>query len=253
MSDSGETMVAFLGVPADPKLLSEDLEGLSEAPLRPVSVVVTDTHNRLVTAGSVMTAVTLIGGVILAVYGGEQLVAADGGTLAAALGVIGVLLAGTHWGWVHVAEYLGLGLDERQERVNREREQAWLRTVAPYARFTIRTTVMADASIAVERVTYKPVLTPHHTFTFDRVAEAAATFDADAPAHVIADRVETLRREARLESDRLSELWDAASSAYDAALLDADDDQQQLAARRAAAVALSQHINASLLQPPLVE
>jgi ABC-type microcin C transport system duplicated ATPase subunit YejF len=70
---------------------------------------------------------------------------------------------------------------------------------------------------------------------------------------VIADRVETLRREARLETDRQSELWDAASSAYDAALLDADDDQQQLAARRAAAVALSQHINASLLQPPLVE
>jgi hypothetical protein len=80
-----------------------------------------------------------------------------------------------------------------------------------------------------------------------------ATFDADTPAHVIADRVETLRREARLETDRQSELWDAASSAYDAALLDADDDQQQLAARRAAAVALSQHINASLLQPPLVE
>jgi hypothetical protein len=97
------------------------------------------------------------------------------------------------------------------------------------------------------------MLTSQQTFSFDRVTEAVASFDADTPAHVIADRVETLRREARLETDRQSELWDAASSAYDAALIDADDDQQQLAARRAAAVALSQHINASLLQPPLVE
>ncbi len=253
MSDSGDTMVAFLGVPADPELLSEDLDGLPEAALRPVSVVVTDTHNRLVTAGSVMTAATLIGGVLLAIYGGEQLVAGGGGAVAVALGVVGLLLVGTHWGWVHVAEYVGLGLDERQEHGHREREQGWLATVSPYARFTIRTTVMADASIAVERVTYKPVPTSRHTFTFDRVTEAAATFDPDTPAHVIADRVETLRREARLETDRLSGLWDAASSAYDAALLDADDDQQQLAARRAAAVALSQHINASLLEPPLVE
>ncbi|HEX3833755.1 MAG TPA: hypothetical protein VHW04_17380 [Solirubrobacteraceae bacterium] len=253
MTDSGETMVAFLGVAADPTLLSEDLDGLPEAQLRPVSVVVTDTHDRLVTAGSVMTAATLIGGVVLAIYGGEQLVAGGGGALAVVLGVIGILLVGTHWGWVHVAEYVGLGLDERQERGNREREHGWLATVSPYARFTIRTTVMADASIAVERVTYKPVLTSQHTFSFDRVTEAVARFDADTPAHVIADRVETLRRDARLETDRQSELWDAASSAYDAALLDADDDQQQLAARRAAALALSQHINASLLQPPLVE
>jgi hypothetical protein len=253
MSDSGATMVAFLGVAADPQLLSEDLDGLSEAPLRPVSVIVADTHNRLVTAGSAMTAATLIGGVLLAIYGGEQLVTGAGGTLAVVLGLIGILLAGTHWGWVHVAEYVGLGLDERQERGNREREQSWLATVAPYARFTIRTTVMADASIAVERVTYKPVLTSRHTFTFDRATEAVATFDADTPTHVIADRVETLRRDARLETDRLAGRWEAASSAYDAALLDADDDQQQLAARRAGALALSQHINASLLEPPLVE
>ena len=253
MGDSGQSMVAFLGVPADAKLLGEDLYGLSEAPLRPVSVVLTNTHNRLVTAGSVMTAATLIGGVLLAIYGGEQLVAGDGGGLALALGVIGLLLIGTHWGWVHVAEYVGLGLDERQERANRQREQAWLETVAPYARFTIRTAVMSDAAIAVERVVYRPVITSQHTFTFDRVTEAVDAFDADTPAHVIADRVETLRREARLETDRMSELWNAASTAYDAALLDADDDQQQLAARRAAAVALSQHINASLLEPPLVE
>jgi hypothetical protein len=253
MSDSGETMVAFLGVPADRGLLAEDLDGLPEAALRPVSVVVTDTHDRLVRAGSAMTAATLIGGALLVIYGGEQLIAGGGGALAVVLAVAGILLVATHWGWVHVAEYIGVGLDDRQERGNREREQAWLETVEPHARFTIRTTVMADASIGVERVTYKPVLTSQHTFAFDRVIEAVASFDPDTPAHVIADRVETLRREARLETDRQSELWGAASTAYDAALLDAGDDQQQLAARRAAALALSQHINASLLEPPLVE
>jgi hypothetical protein len=62
-----------------------------------------------------------------------------------------------------------------------------------------------------------------------------------------------MRRQARLETDRLRELWEAASSAYEAALLSADDDQQRLAAQRAAAIALSDHINRSLLEPPLVE
>ena len=56
-----------------------------------------------------------------------------------------------------------------------------------------------------------------------------------------------------LETDRLRGNWEAASSAYEEALLSADDDQQRLAAERAAATALSEHINASLLEPPLVE
>ena len=70
---------------------------------------------------------------------------------------------------------------------------------------------------------------------------------------MIATTVETMRRQARLDTDRLGELWEAASTAYAAALLSANDDEQQLAAQRAAATALSEHINASLLEPPLVE
>jgi hypothetical protein len=62
-----------------------------------------------------------------------------------------------------------------------------------------------------------------------------------------------MRREARLESDRLRGLWEAASTAYAAALLNAQDEEQRLAAQRSAALALSEHINASLLEPPLVE
>jgi hypothetical protein len=48
-------------------------------------------------------------------------------------------------------------------------------------------------------------------------------------------------------------LLEAACSAYAAALASADDDKQRLAAQRAAAIALSEHINESLLEPPLVE
>jgi hypothetical protein len=253
MTERGDAMVAFLGVPADRTLLDANLDGPPDSEPRPVLVVRTEKHDRLVAAGSVMTAVTLLGGGALAIVGVEQLLFGAGGPLAVVLAVVGLLLIGTHWWWVHVAEYIGLGIDQRQERANGAAADAWLKTVSPYERFAVVTSVLADASIRVERVSYQPVLTPGHTFTFVHVTEAVAQFDADTPAKVIAERVETLRREARLETDRRRELWEVASSAYDAALSSADDDQQRLAAEHAAALALSQHINASLQAPPLVE
>ena len=82
---------------------------------------------------------------------------------------------------------------------------------------------------------------------------AEETYAADTPAEVIATAVETTRRRARLETDRLRELWEAASTAYAATLADSDDDRQRLAAERAAATALSEHLNASLLEPPVIE
>ena len=253
MNESGEPLVAFLGVPADRGVLRLGLEGLPDSAPPPAPVAMTGTHSRLVVAGSLMTAVTLIGGGALAIYGIEQLLVSAGGAAAAVMAVIGLLLAGTHWGWVHVAEYLGLGLDQRQERINRERADAWLATVSPYPRFAVVTGVLADASTSVECVSFRPVLTPQGTFTFDRLTEDAELFDADAAAEAIADRVETLRREARLKTDRRRELWEAGSIAYVAALSSADEDREQIAAKRAAALALSQHLNASLREPPLAE
>jgi hypothetical protein len=253
MTETGDAMVAFLGVPADRRLLDAGLDGLPDSEPRPVPVVRTERHDRLVAAGSVMTAVTLVGGGALAIYGIEQLLFGAGGALAVVLAVVGLLLVGTHWGWVHVAEYIGLGIDQRQERANVAAVTAWLGMVSPYQRIAVVTSVLADASIRVDRVSYLPVLTSEHTFTFDHATETVAQFDADTPAQVIAERVETLRRQARLETDRRRELWEVGSAAYDAALFSADDDQQQLAAEHAAALALSQHINASLQEPPLVE
>lgn len=249
----GNQMVAFLGVPADKRLLDEDAGALPDAEQHRDPVVSSQRHDRLVTAGSVLTGVTLIGGAAMLLYGGWQLLFEGGGALDAVIAVIGILLAATHWGWVHVAEYVGLTIDEHQRRLSDQRQQEWLATVQPYPRFSVSTSVLADASTRVERVRHQPVLTTQRTFTFVREPDAEEIFDAHTSAEVIATTVETMRRQARLETDRLRELWEAASTAYTAALLDAQDDQQQLAAQRAAATALSEHINASLLEPPLVE
>ena len=253
MVGGSQSMVAFLGVPADRRLLDEDLVNLPDAEQRREPVISTQQHDRLVAAGSLATGVTLIGGGALLLYGGWQFLLGGGGAVDAVLALIGLLLVATHWGWVHVAEYIGLTIDEREQSAADKRRQEWLATIEPYPRFSVSTSVLDDASTRVERVLHQPVLTPQHTFTFVREPDAEKTFDADASAEVIATAVETMRRQARLETDHLRELWEAASSAYAGALLGAEDDQQRLVAQRAAAMALSEHINASLLEPPLVE
>jgi len=253
MVDGRQGIVAFLGVAADRRLLGEDLLNLPDAEQHHESAVSTHRHDRLVAAGSLLTGVTLIGGAVMVLYGGWQLLFNGGGAIDAVLAVIGMLLAGTHWGWVHVAEYVGLTIDEHQQRSTDARRREWLAGIQPYPRFSVSTSVLDDASTRIERILHQPVLTAQHTFTFVRQTEAETTYNADTPAAVIAAAVETMRRQARLDTDRLRELWEAAATTYAATLSSADDDQQRVAAQRAAAVALSEHINASLLETPLVE
>jgi hypothetical protein len=254
VSDDARDVIAFLGVAPDRRLLDEDLLNLPDAEWHGApSATSTPTHDRLVAVGSLLTGITLVAGVLMLLYGGWRLLFDSGGTADAALAVIGVLLAGTHWGWVHVAEYLGLTIDERHRRSSDERGQAWLAAIQPYPRFSVRTRVLDDASTRVERVLHRPVLTAQHTFTFVRETDSERTCAPDAPAEVIAATVETMRREARLATERLRGDWEAAANAYESTLLQADDDKQRLVAERAAARALSDHINASLLEPPLVE
>ncbi|MGZ6617067.1 MAG: hypothetical protein ACXVFQ_21915 [Solirubrobacteraceae bacterium] len=253
MVDGSQAMIAFLGVPADRRLLNEDLFNLPEAEQRREPEIATGKHDSLVAAGSLLTGASLIGGAAMALYGGWQVLLNGGGAPYAIVAVIGILLAVTHWGWVHIAEYVGLTIDERQQRANDDRARAWLSEIQPYPRFSVSTSVLDDASTRVERVLHQPVLTAHHTFTFVRETSADQTYDADASAESIATTVETMRRQARIDTDHLRELWEAASTTYTAALNSAHDEQQRLAAQRAAATALSEHINASLLEPPLVE
>jgi hypothetical protein len=254
MADTAaQDMVAFLGVAADERLVGEDLADLPAAERYLELQISTHKHDRLVATGSVMTAATLVGGVLLALYGGWRLLFDSDGGLDAAMTALGLLLVVTHWGWVHVAEYVGLTIDGRQERALAERRRDWLASVEPYPRFSVSTSVLADASTRIERVLHRPVLTERQTFTFVRETDAEKTYDADTSAEVIAAAVEAMRRQARLDTDRRAAQWEAASSAYAGTLFSTHDDQQRLAAQRAAATALSEHINASLLEPPLVE
>jgi len=253
MGAAAQDMLSFLGVGADERLLSEDMsdmplaERYHEPPMSPHK------HDRLVAAGSVMTAATLTGGALMLLYGGWRVLFQSGGAFEVAIAAVGLLLVVTHWGWVHVTEYLGLTIDARQERALAERRRSWLDSVEPYPRFSVSTSVLDDASTRIERVLHRPVPTDRHTFTFVREIAAQETYDADTSAEVIAAAVETMRRQARLDTDRLAAQWEAASSVYAAAMYSARDDEQRLAAKRTAAKALSDHINASLLEPPLVE
>jgi hypothetical protein len=246
-------MVAFLGVDADPGLLDEDRFNLPQSEQPPEPASPSRRHDRLVAAGSALTGVTLLGGLAMFIYGAAQWPVGGGGAFDAVVAVLGILLAATHWGWVHVAEYIGLTIDDREQRAADARRRDWLAGVEPYPRFSVTTSVLDDASTRIERVRYRPILTAAHTFTFVRETDTEKTYGAHATAEVIATTVETMRRHARLETDHLRELWEAASTTYAATLADADDEQQRMAAERAAATALSEHINASLREPPLIE
>lgn len=251
--DRGGDMTRFLGVAADRRLLAADSFNLPDAEQRREPAISSHEHDRLVVAGSALTGISLVAGVALLLYGGVQLVFNDGGAFDAVLAALGILLVATHWGWVHVAEYVGLTIDERRDQTIEQDRRAWLSSIEPYPRFSVTTSVLADASTRVERILHQPVLTDQHTFTFVRKLDTAQTYGGDVPADVLASAVETMRRQARLDTDRLRDLWERATIAYRADLSGADSEQERLAAQHAAAKALSEHINASLREPPLVE
>lgn len=253
MTGDSQEMLAFLGVAPDPRLLDADLSNLPAAEQHREPPVSTQRHERLVAAGSTLTGVTLIGGLALLLWAGWRLLFAGGGALDAVFAVIGLVLAATHWGWVHVAEYVGLTIDARQSSAVEARQSQWLATIEPYPRFSVGTSVGDDGTTRVQRFLHRPVLTEGNTFTFVRERDIEHVHEVDAPAEVIAADVELMRRQAGLQTARMKELWDAASTAYSAALLSAHDDQERQAANRAAALALSEHINASLLDAPLTE
>jgi len=79
MGDQNEGMLAFLGVPADRRLLDQDLVNLPAPEQYHEPAVVTHKHDRLVTAGSVLTGASLIGGAALVLYGGFEALFNGGG------------------------------------------------------------------------------------------------------------------------------------------------------------------------------
>ncbi len=127
MVDRSQSMLAFLGVAADRRLLDEDRFNLPDAEQYREPVVSTHKHDRLVAAGSLLTGITLVGGAAMALYGGLQVLLNGGGAIDAVLAVVGLVLAATHWGWVHVAEYIGLTIDERDQQRDRRSRPALAR------------------------------------------------------------------------------------------------------------------------------
>jgi hypothetical protein len=245
--------VDLLGREPDERLLGQDLgqlpatvgdppEPLPESPAR----------RQVVRLGATMTGVTLIGGVALALAGLIELIA-DGGVVWLVALVIGVVLAATHWGWVHVAELAGNRIEGGRHASLEGRQKQWLSQIEPYPRWEVSTIADEDGAITILSVCHRPVLQGERTFTFVREEVAREVHSGEEPAAAVAERAELLRREAAAETERARQDFEAARDAYEEALMARDDEQQRRAALQAASQALSERINAHLRDPPLAE
>jgi hypothetical protein len=243
----------LVGYEPDERLLAEDLDKLPEAVGRPETVVPSRARGRIVGTGATLTALSLVGGVLLVLFGVIDAISSGidlAGVLAA---VVGVILIATHWGWVHVAELTANSIEGRSNAEVVDRRRQWLTAIEPYTRFEVSTEVQDDGSIAIYSVRHRPVRAGENRFTFVREIEHRELHSPDEPAAAVTERAETLRREAALATGREHQRYEIAADAYRTALIGKADDEQRRLAQRAAAEALSGQINSNLRDPPLVE
>ena len=242
----------LVGLTADERLLSQDPVDLPSAIGRPPAIPVSSTRGRLVGVGAVLTGVTLLSGLALAVLGVIELVSGNGVTGVVAL-VLGLGLAATHWGWVHVAELTADAVQTRHSRPALDERRRWLQSIAPFDRHEVLTRVGDDGSITIERVRHRPVPAGERHFAFTREVETAERHTADEPAAQVTERAELLRRRARADTERAREHFEAVAADVESAALRDDDDEARRQAQVAASRALSEQINSNLREPPLVE
>jgi hypothetical protein len=243
----------FVGADPDERLLSDDLDKLPGALGRPETIVPSRARGRIVGTGATLTAVSLVAGVVLVALGVLDAISSGidaAGVLALAVG--GLLIA-THWGWVHVAEITANSLEGHSNAEAMERRRQWLGAIEPYPRLEVSTEVGDDGSIAICTVRHRPVRSGSETFTFVRELQHREVHSPDEPAAAVAERAETLRREAALVNEQERRRYEIAAEAYRAALIGRADEEQRRLARRAASEALSHQINSNLRDPPLVE
>jgi hypothetical protein len=237
---------------ADERVLSED--NLPQSIGRPEPMPAPSrTRARIVGIGATLTGATLLIGIALIVTGMVDAIASSVGAVAISAVVVGAVLLGTHWGWVHVAEITGQALEHRRNREVLDRRRLWLDQVKPYTRYDVMTTVDEDGSIRIVRARYEPAASGQRSFTFSRQLEREEVHSPDEPGAAVAERAELLRRQAAADTERERQLYEVAADAYETALLNRDDEQQRREARRAASQALSEQINANLREPPLTE
>ena len=243
----------LIGLVADERLLNENPAMLPAALGLPEPIPTRAARRRLVGVGATLTGVTLIGGIALAILGAVELLFDGGGALAVVALVVGLVLASTHWGWVHVAELTANSIEGRSNAEVEDRRRQWLATIQPYSRFEIYTRVEEDGSITIYRVAHRPVASGERGFTFDLQTEYEEVHPPDEPAAEVTERAELLRRQAAQDTERERERYQIAADAYESVLLDDADEQQRRLARRAASEALSKQINSNLRDPPLLE
>jgi hypothetical protein len=238
---------------ADERLLAGDAAALPADVGRPEPVPPSRTRARLVGAGATLTGVTLIVGGALIVLGVVEAVTGGGAALAIAALAAGVVLAATHWGWVHVAEATADAIEERRNAEAHAARRRWLDAIEPYTRYEVGTEVADDGSIAIVRTRHRPILVGERRFTFEREVESRELHSAEESSATVAERAELLRRQAAADTRRERERYEVAADAYRTALLGREDEEQRRAARHAASKALSERINSNLRDPPLVE
>ena len=243
----------LVGLVADERLLSEDPAMLPAGVGLPAPIPPSAARQRLIAIGVTLTGVTLIGGVALAILGAIELLFDGGGALAVVALVVGLVLAGTHWGWIHVAEVSSLGIERRSNAGIVDRRQAWLEAIAPFTRYEVTTSAGGDGTITIERIRHRPVRTDAGTFVFERSVELTEVHAGDDPAAVVAERAELLRHQAAVDTERERAAFQEQADALNWATLAEGEHRERTREQAAAARALSEQINANLREPPLAE
>lgn len=252
MSTEGNPL-DLLGREPDGRLLGPDLRQLPATVGEPPEPLPeSPARRRVVRFGATMTGITLIGGIALALLGLVELISEGGIVWLAAL-VIGIVLAATHWGWVHVAELSGDRIEGHRHVSLEERQRFWLSQIEPFPVWEITTRAGEDGSITIATVCHRPVPLGDRTFTFSSEEVAREVHSADEPAAEVTERAELLRRQASADTEAARGEFETARDAYEEALMIRDDDEQQRAALRAASEALSERLNTHLRDPPLAE
>src|SRR5436305_1209967 len=155
----------LVGRSADECLLDCGPESLPSSIGRPGALPAASGSSLLVAAGVALGAVTLIGGVGLAILGLVRVISGSGFAAAAELSV-GILLAATHWGWIHVAAWTNDRLEARGHQDLVGDRQRWLASIEPYERYEVGTQVGQDGSITIETICHRPEVSGSHQFRF---------------------------------------------------------------------------------------
>jgi hypothetical protein len=243
----------LVGLVADERLLGEDPTMLPAAAGLPEPIPTRAARRRVVAAGATLTGLTLVGGIALAILGAIELLFAGGGALAAVALVVGLVLAGTHWGWVHVAEVSSQRIERRSNSGVVDRRQAWLEAIAPFTRYEVATSAGDDGSITIERIRHRPIRSGDRTFAFERTVELTEVHAGDEPAAIVSERAELLRHAAAIDTERERAAFQERADALNWAALAEGEHRERTLEQAAAARALSEQINANLREPPLTE